>query len=298
MTISLDSLRRALRLLPLHALAAACWLVPQVATAQSAAQADLAGTAGGAARVIAPAAPALRAGAAGSAARPPTAAAAQSARPLVGKIVGTLADGTTGELLVGGQVAVQGLPLGNVSDETGRYFINNVPLGRQVITVEYLGYEPASRAHDVEPGAANTVDFALTPTPIELDEVLVEEEVAVDLSEYATRTPRPSFRTAPVRAVGVEKPDTTDMEAWHRSWRNFTAVHAIEYPMLNERVYFRMPTRKPFREEGRDASSSQPAAASAPPRRAGADGALKDGRGSSPAASARAPKRSTSTTSP
>ena len=138
--------------------------------------------------------------------------AADAKAAAFGRVVGKLTDGQTGEPLIGGQVAVQGLPLGNVSDDAGDYFINNVPVGKQTFTVEYLGYEPQAREHEVQPGASTTLDFALAPTVIALEAVVVEEEVVRDLSEYVAKTPAPSFTPVELKPVEVAKPDTSLME--------------------------------------------------------------------------------------
>ncbi|MGH7566022.1 MAG: carboxypeptidase-like regulatory domain-containing protein, partial [Gemmatimonadota bacterium] len=50
---------------------------------------------------------------------------------VTGKVVGTVVDRDTGEPLVGAQVVVEGTNLGNVTNEDGSYFINNVPVGLQ-----------------------------------------------------------------------------------------------------------------------------------------------------------------------
>lgn len=163
----------------------------------------------------------------------------------IAKVVGTLTDAATGEPLIGGQIGVQGLPLGNVSDETGAYYINNVPAGKQTFTVEYLGYQPAAREVVIEPGAPVTLDFALDPEPIEGDEVVVEENSLMDLSDYVDRTATPVLKRSPLKEMELERSDTTLMEEWHKSWKDFNALHAIEYPMMGERVYFRRPVELP-----------------------------------------------------
>jgi hypothetical protein len=163
----------------------------------------------------------------------------------IAKVVGTLTDAATGEPLVGGQIGVQGLPLGNVSDDTGAYYINNVPAGKQTFTVEYLGYQPAAREVVIEPGAPVTLDFALDPEPIEGAEVVVEETSVTDLSDYVNRTATPVLRPSPLKEMELERSDTTLMEDWHKSWRDFNALYSIEYPMMGERVYFRRPADLP-----------------------------------------------------
>ena len=165
-----------------------------------------------------------------------------------GRVAGVVVDGATGEPLVGAQIAVQGLPLGNVADDAGAYFVNNVPAGPQTLSVEYLGYDTQALTLDVRPAVENALDVSLFPTPLAMEEVVVEEESVTDLSEYVEKTAPPSLAVAPLRPVEVEEPDTTLMEAWHRSMREMVLIHAIEYPMTGARVYFRRaaPKRSPM----------------------------------------------------
>ncbi|MBA2564582.1 MAG: carboxypeptidase-like regulatory domain-containing protein [Gemmatimonadetes bacterium] len=162
-------------------------------------------------------------------------------RAAVGKVAGRLTDGVTGEPLVGGQVTVRGLPLGNLSDDTGSYHINNIPVGSQAVVVDYLGYEPQSKSLQVEPGLAASLDFVLAPTAIEAEEIIVEEEAVADLIHYVEQTPAPRFTKPALREVEVEEPDTSLMEEWHRSMRDGATVQAIEYPLQGTRVYYRRP---------------------------------------------------------
>ena len=214
----------------------------------------------GGAGVLAPATAVIGARLAGSPAKRPVAA--------TGRVTGTLTDAVTGEPLVGGQVAVRGLPLGNVSDDTGVYFINNVPAGEQTIVVEYLGYEPQARTHEVEGGASTTLDFQLSPTPIEMDEILVEEKTELDLSAYVERTPPPVLVPRELRAVDPVQSDTSLMTEWRRSLREGERLHAIEYPLAGMKVYYWRPPARRSRAPApgaADAAGEAPSATEAPP---------------------------------
>lgn len=219
-------------------------LAPAAVGAQIGAPAEPAGTIGPAtavvgARVAAPAkgatAPRKSATATGKAATTP------ASKPTLGKVVGVLTDAATGETLIGGQVGVQGLALGNVSDETGSYHINSVPPGKQTLTVEYLGYLPLTKEVDVQPGGPTTADFALTPEPITGEEVVVEEKSVIDLSDRVESTALPTLQSTGLKEVEIERSDTTLMEEWHRSWKDFSVLYSIEYPMMGQQVYFRRP---------------------------------------------------------
>ena len=56
-------------------------------------------------------------------------------------LVGHVLDEKTGEHLPYVNVQVKGTNIGTVTDESGHYFLKNLPLGRQTIIFSYVGYE-------------------------------------------------------------------------------------------------------------------------------------------------------------
>ncbi len=56
------------------------------------------------------------------------------------KIAGTVTD-VDGNPLVGANVLVVGSSLGAATDELGRYFILDVPVGNYEVRAEYIGYK-------------------------------------------------------------------------------------------------------------------------------------------------------------
>jgi hypothetical protein len=93
-----------------------------------------------------------------------------------GKVQGTVTDEDTGQPLVGAQVVVEGTNLGNVTNEDGYYFINNVAVGIQSITAQYLGYQTLSQEERILAGQTMTVDFTLSSEVIEQTGIVVEIE--------------------------------------------------------------------------------------------------------------------------
>ena len=87
----------------------------------------------------------------------PATAAAQA----TGRIEGRVFDAATGEPLVGGQVRIVDLALGNVTRGDGTFFIDQVPVGVQHVATQYLGYEEASREARVVAGGTTRMEFAL-----------------------------------------------------------------------------------------------------------------------------------------
>ncbi|MGH7572980.1 MAG: TonB-dependent receptor domain-containing protein, partial [Gemmatimonadota bacterium] len=86
-------------------------------------------------------------------------------------IQGTVTD-QDGQPLVGAQVQIVGTDQGAVTDVQGRYQVTGVLPGPIQIQAIYLGYRTENRAAQVAAGA-NTVDFALASSPIELDAIVV-----------------------------------------------------------------------------------------------------------------------------
>lgn len=103
---------------------------------------------------------------------------------------GRVSDARTGEALPGAVVLVQGTSLSAPTDAGGRYNIPNVPAGRCVVQVSFVGYQTAQRTVDVAAdGEPLNVDFALQTQSQNLSNVAVtgklnqEEENASRLSE-------------------------------------------------------------------------------------------------------------------
>ena len=85
-------------------------------------------------------------------------------------IRGVVSDSTTGEPLPAATVWVVGSYDGTITNSEGEYVLETINLPA-VVEVRYIGY--LSQRHDVDDTADDIQDFALTPVPIELDEIVV-----------------------------------------------------------------------------------------------------------------------------
>ena len=56
-------------------------------------------------------------------------------------LVGHVLDEKTGEHLPYVNVQIKGTNIGTVTDESGHYFLKDLPLGRQIVVFSYVGYE-------------------------------------------------------------------------------------------------------------------------------------------------------------
>lgn len=56
-------------------------------------------------------------------------------------LVGHVVDEKTGEHLPYVTIQIKGTDIGTITDETGHYFLKNLPIGKQTVVVTYVGYE-------------------------------------------------------------------------------------------------------------------------------------------------------------
>jgi TonB-linked SusC/RagA family outer membrane protein len=77
-----------------------------------------------------------------------------------------------GQYLPSAQVTIVGTTLGAVTDTAGRFTINNVPVGTQVVRAARLGYAPTRQSVSVVAGQTATVNVALTSAAIQLEGVV------------------------------------------------------------------------------------------------------------------------------
>jgi hypothetical protein len=124
---------------------------------------------------------------------------------VTGKIIGTVTDSDTGQPLVGAQVVVEGTNLGNVTNEDGYYFVNNVPVGVQQIVAQYLGYQLTAQEQRILAGQTMTVDFRLASEVVQADAItaVIEREplVARDNTISKARFTAEEAANLPVESV-------------------------------------------------------------------------------------------------
>jgi TonB-linked SusC/RagA family outer membrane protein len=101
-------------------------------------------------------------------------AAAQGTRTT---IAGQVTDSTSQQPLVGVEVLVVGAGgaalRGARTDGAGRYVLTNVPAGAQVVRARFVGYAPKERSLTINEGESVTLDFALMPRSLQLDQVVI-----------------------------------------------------------------------------------------------------------------------------
>jgi TonB-dependent starch-binding outer membrane protein SusC len=90
-----------------------------------------------------------------------------------GTVRGVVREASTQQPIADAQVTVAGTRIGAITDPRGAYRLTNVPLGRQAVRVRVLGFSIRTDSVDVATDAPATLDFALTRTVVQLEEVVV-----------------------------------------------------------------------------------------------------------------------------
>ncbi|HEY0808784.1 MAG TPA: TonB-dependent receptor, partial [Longimicrobiales bacterium] len=107
-----------------------------------------------------------------------------------GNIQGRVTDAASGAPIVGAQVNIVGTRLGNITNNDGYYFINNVPAGLQDIQAQYIGYQTVTvRQQRVLAGQRLTQNFQLTQSAVEIAalEVIGETRPLVPRDQVASK---------------------------------------------------------------------------------------------------------------
>jgi hypothetical protein len=91
-------------------------------------------------------------------------------------LTGTVVDSTTGEPLADVNVFIAGSMRGTATDEHGRFRLANIPLGAQQLYVSSVGYEAESRSLNLRESRVYRFAFALRPSVLEREGVVVEAE--------------------------------------------------------------------------------------------------------------------------
>jgi iron complex outermembrane receptor protein len=87
-------------------------------------------------------------------------------------VSGTVTDVSSGMPLEGVEVYFPQLEKGSVTDSSGNFKLNNLPKGNFKLLASYIGYETFSKTLLLEAGA-NNIDIVLSPSAIEMEEVIV-----------------------------------------------------------------------------------------------------------------------------
>ena len=85
---------------------------------------------------------------------------------------GNVADAETGAPLEQVSVYIPQLENGTVTDENGDFLLKNLPEGNYKLVISYIGFETYSTSIEINTGS-NQFDYQMTPSAIEMDEVVL-----------------------------------------------------------------------------------------------------------------------------
>jgi hypothetical protein len=88
-------------------------------------------------------------------------------------VSGFVYDKANGEALIGAVVSIKDLKIGAISNKSGYFVINDVPVGKQTVLVTYVGYKNLELNCDVKPGEPNKLKIILETQPLQTDEVVI-----------------------------------------------------------------------------------------------------------------------------
>ncbi|WP_372906418.1 SusC/RagA family TonB-linked outer membrane protein [Rhodohalobacter sp.] len=90
-----------------------------------------------------------------------------------GSVSGTVTDADTGEELIGVNVVIPSLNIGDATGPDGTYLLSDVPEGEYRIEARYVGFETVHRTITVNDGEEAIVNFEMSAAVDELGEVIV-----------------------------------------------------------------------------------------------------------------------------
>ena len=96
-----------------------------------------------------------------------------------GTIMGTVNDIRSQAALAGAEVILEGSADAVISGDDGRFMLIAVPAGDHVLRVELIGYRPLRRSVSLPADGAAIIDFALTPEPVAMDEIVVTSDAGI-----------------------------------------------------------------------------------------------------------------------
>ena len=91
-----------------------------------------------------------------------------------GVVQGRVIDGLTAEPLVGASVYLKDIFIGSATDLNGKFVLNNIPEGRQVLVVSYLGYDTYEQEISVVSGTVESYEIRLENNLLELGGIVVK----------------------------------------------------------------------------------------------------------------------------
>lgn len=165
-------------------------------------------------------------------------AAAQQTAPDRATLTGTVVDAETGDPLPNANVIIANSMQGTATNADGGFRLSNVPLGAQRLHVSMVGYESASRNLNLRESGVQTIDFALEPTVVEGEGVVVEAERDEQWQERFERFQRLFIGETP--NAGETKILNPEVLSFSESGRTFETFAAEPLEIENQALGYRV----------------------------------------------------------
>ena len=120
------------------------------------------------------------------------------------RIRGTVVDGTTGTPVADAIVRLRGTAFHAQSDESGRFYLENVPPGEYQLVVERLGFQKKTVSGIVvRPDVATRITIRLQPAVLSLQEILVEASPQAENGTTPATVVIPASRIQQLKGGGI-----------------------------------------------------------------------------------------------
>ncbi len=170
----------------------------------------------------------------------------------MGRIQGSVLESGSDRPMPGVHVFLDDAPIGTVTGDDGRFELNRVPLGPQVLVARFVGFETERVEIEVRETGTPAVEIRLTPGTAPLDELVV---TAIGERQLRAEV------TATVHAIGTDVINRSmpshPSEVMGRLpgvWINTTSgeghMTAIRQPLTTEPVYLFLENGVPTRSTG------------------------------------------------
>jgi len=90
-----------------------------------------------------------------------------------GSLSGTVTDQESGETLIGVNILIDELNLGDATDAEGYFEFDNVPAGTYELEARYVGYDAISETITIQDGQETVLNLEMSVSTAELDEAVV-----------------------------------------------------------------------------------------------------------------------------
>lgn len=148
---------------------------------------------------------------------------------------GTVSDKLTGENLTGVNIYLPELKKGAITDNEGRYTINNLPSIKTTVQITYIGHQPIVRTIDLS--ETSTFDFVMEESNARIKEVVVTALTGNSLIE---RTPSPISLVSKGSLLRHSSSNIIDALAMEPGMSQITTGNAISKPVIRGLGYNRV----------------------------------------------------------